>query len=50
MRDTKRYENTEKEKLAFAHTKELTQQLLQARLRGESFKVWVDFFDLLYMQ
>lgn len=44
------YENTEKEKLAFVNTKELTQQLLQARLRGESFKVWVDFFDLYYIQ
>eukprot|EP00026_Physarum_polycephalum_P001899 Phypoly_transcript_01902.p1 GENE.Phypoly_transcript_01902~~Phypoly_transcript_01902.p1 ORF type:complete len:765 (-),score=133.57 Phypoly_transcript_01902:226-2520(-) len=43
------YENQEKEKLAFVHTKELTQQLLQARLKGESFKVWVDFFDLFYM-
>lgn len=44
------YVNAEKEKIAFVHTKELTQQLLQARLRGESFKVYVDFFDLYLMK
>lgn len=39
--DYVRYENEQKEKLSFISKTELHQKLQEAKLRGQSFKVWV---------